>query len=179
MPNKRNLTSVASLTSKLAKAKAIVFADYCGLSVNNQRLLRRQITAVGGELIVAKNTLLKIVFKDLKYPLESLIDTFTGPTVVLFAYEDEIAPIKALAEFSQAHELPIVKAGFLTKEPLTKAQVEILAKLPTRLELIAKTIGSLKSPISGIVQVLVGNIKKLVYTLSAVAKAKADKGGEI
>ena len=83
---------------------------------------------------------MKIVFKDLKYPLESLIDTFTGPTVVLFAYEDEIAPIKALAEFSQAHELPVVKAGFLTKEPLTKAQVETLAKLPTRLELIAKPL---------------------------------------
>ena len=106
MPNKRNLASVSNLTAKLQKSKSVVFADYRGLSVNNQRLLRRQITAVGGELIVAKNTLLKIVFKDLKYPLESLIDTFTGPTVVLFAYEDEIAPIKALAEFSQAHELP-------------------------------------------------------------------------
>lgn len=174
MPNKRNLASVSDLTSKLEKAKTVVFADYRGLSVNNQRLLRRQIIAVGGELIVAKNTLIKIALKEVKIGLpRDLEEILRGPTVVLFAYEDEIAPIKTLAEFTQAHDLPVVKAGFLTKEPLTKDQVATLAKLPTRLELIAKTIGSLKSPLSGIVQVLSGNIRKLVYALNALREVKS------
>lgn len=179
MPNLKNLTTVKDLTSKLEKAKSIVLADYRGLSVNDQRLLRRQIVAVGGELVVAKNTLLKIVVKNLNYPLEALLDSFSGPTITLLAYEDEIAPLKTLAAFAKEHELPQVKAGWLNKEPLTKEQVTQLANLPTRIELISKTISSLKSPLSGIVNVLSGNLKKLVYTISVIAKAKADKGGEI
>lgn len=174
MPSQQNLTSVKNLQQKLALAKSVVLADYKGLTVNQQRKLRNKVKAVNGELIVAKNSLLKIALTEEKFKLTADFETLlAGPTITLLAYEDEIAPIKALAEFTKEFELPKVKLGFLTKEPLTSAQVNQLAALPTRLELIAKTVGSLKSPLSGIVNVLAGNIRKLIYTLNALREVKS------
>lgn len=161
MPNAKNVATVNLLKTKLKDAKSLVFADASGLSVNLQRELRQTVKLAGGELIVVKNTLLKLAL--------GVKELLPGPTITLLAYEDEIAPIKALAEFAKTHELPKIKAGFLAKEPLSKEQVETLANLPTRIELLAKTVGSLKAPITGFVNVLQGSLRKLVYVLKAVS----------
>ena len=162
MPSEKNITAVNLLKTKLKESKSIVFADASGLSVNLQRELRQAVKLAGGELIVVKNTLLKLAL--------GVKDLLPGPTITLLAYGDEIAPIKALAEFAKAHDLPKIKAGFLAKEPLTKEQVVALAQLPTKVELLAKTVWTLKSPISGFVNVLQGNLRKLVYVLKAVSE---------
>lgn len=160
MPSAKNIAIVNLLKTKADQAKSIVFADASGLTVNLQRELRQKVKLAGGELIVAKITLLKLAL--------GIKDILPGPTMTLFAYDDEIAPIKALAEFARDHDLPTIKAGWLARDPLTKAQVEELAKLPTKVELLAKTVGTLQAPISGLVNVLQGNLRKLVYVLKAV-----------
>ncbi|OIN89330.1 50S ribosomal protein L10 [Candidatus Beckwithbacteria bacterium CG22_combo_CG10-13_8_21_14_all_01_47_9] len=167
MPSKKNVATVNLLKTKLKNAKSLVFADASGLSVNLQRELRQAVKLAGGELIVVKNTLLKLAL--------GVKEILPGPTITLLAYGDEIAPIKALAEFAKAHELPKIKAGFLAKEPLAKDQVETLANLPTKIELLTKTIGTLQAPISGFVNVLQGNLRKLVYVLSAIGGRGAVK----
>lgn len=160
MPSEKNVSLVKLLQTKISQAKSIVFADASGLTVNQQRELRQAVKLAGGELIVAKNSLLKIAL--------GVKEFLPGPTVTLFAFEDEIAPIKALAEFAKSNSLPKIKAGFLAKEPLTKEQIEQLAQLPTKVELLAKTVGTLNAPITGFVNVLAGNIRKLIYVLKAV-----------
>lgn len=170
MPSQKNKDTVISLKEKIAKSKSVVLADYRGLTVNLQQKLRRQVRAAGGELLVIKNRLLKIAFKEEGYDLEPILASFTGPSITLLAYEDELAPIKALAEFAKQNELPKFKAGFLNKAPLTGQQVETLANLPTKIELIAKTVGTLKAPLTGIVNVLQGNIRNLIYALKALQK---------
>ena len=95
-----------------------------------------------------------------------------GPSLLLLAYEDEIAPIKALAEFAKVNELPKIKLGFMAKDPLTADQVNQLANLPTKVELLAKTVWSLKSPLNGIVNVLIGNLRNLVYVIKAINNQK-------
>jgi len=172
MPSQKNQDQVKILQEKLAKAKSIVLADYRGLPVNLQQDLRQKITQVNAELIVVKNTLLKIALKQEKFDLKPLLDSFTGPTITLLAYEDEIAPIKALAEFAKDNNLPTIKAGFLNKDPLSKEKVEQLAQLPTKVELLTKTVGTIKAPLSGIVNVLSGNLKNLVYALKAIKTQK-------
>jgi large subunit ribosomal protein L10 len=167
MPSEKNVTTVNLLKTKIKDSKSIVMADASGLPVNLQRELRQAVKLAGGELLVVKNTLLKLAL--------GTKEILPGPTITLLAYEDEIAPIKALAEFAKAHDLPKIKAGFLAKDPLTKEQVEALAKLPTKIELLSKTIGTLKGPLSGFVNVLSGNIRKLVYVLTDL---KSKKGGE-
>jgi large subunit ribosomal protein L10 len=167
MPSEKNVTTVNLLKTKIKDSKSIVMADASGLPVNLQRELRQAVKLAGGELLVVKNTLLKLAL--------GTKEILPGPTITLLAYEDEIAPIKALAEFAKAHDLPKIKAGFLAKDPLTREQVEALAKLPTKIELLAQTVGTLKAPINGFVNVLSGNIRKLVYVLTDL---KSKKGGE-
>jgi len=175
MPSPKNLNQVKNLQTKLKQAKSVVLADCHGLSVNLQQDLRNQVKQADGELLVIKNTLLKIALKNEKYSLKPLLDSFTGPTITLLAYEDEIAPLKALADFAKDHQLPKIKAGFLSKEPLTQAQVKTLAKLPTKVELLNKTVATIKAPLSGMLNVLSGNLRNLVYALEAI---KTQKGGE-
>ncbi len=175
MPSSQNLAAVKNLKEKLDKAKSVVLADYAGLPVNLQQELRAQVVEAGGELIVAKNTLLKIAAQELNYPVEDLADSFTGPTITLFSYDDPIAPLKTLAEFADNNELPTIKAGYLNKEALTKEQLNQLSKLPSKIELIAKTVGTIKAPLTGFVNVLSGNLRNLVFALKAIEKKK---GGE-
>ena len=169
MPSQKNKDTIASLKEKLAKSKSVVVADYRGLTVNLQQKLRRQVRAAGGELLVIKNRLLKIALKEEKLDIEPLLTSFTGPSITLLAYEDELAPIKVLFEFAKEHELPKFKAGFVNQSPLTGEQLNQLAQLPGRVELIAKTVGTLKGPLYGMVNVLSANLRNLIYVLKALS----------
>ena len=113
MPNQKNLTQVKALETKLEGIQALFLADYAGLTVKEQRLLRSQVKAAGGELVVAKNTLLKIALQNQGYDAASLTPELKGQKVTLFAPSDAVAPLKALVEFSKANEkeLPKIKAG--------------------------------------------------------------------
>ncbi|KKR47956.1 MAG: 50S ribosomal protein L10 [Candidatus Curtissbacteria bacterium GW2011_GWA1_40_16] len=87
---------VIEIAKKVGKAKTIVFANYHGLSASQISELREKIKAAGGELIVAKNTLISRALIKNQLPVTS--DQLAGPTATLLAYEDEIAPIKKAAE---------------------------------------------------------------------------------
>lgn len=171
MPNPKNIATVKDLTEKLQKVNSVVLADYAGLPVSLQQKLRQQVLKADGELLIAKNTLLKIAFKNhnMVFP-ESLANALTGPNITLFAYQDPIAPLKVLAKFQKENDLPKIKAGFLAKDPLDKNQLLELSKLPSKLELIAKTITVLKAPLTGFHQVLISNLRNLIYVLKAIKK---------
>ncbi|MBU1085863.1 MAG: 50S ribosomal protein L10 [Candidatus Beckwithbacteria bacterium] len=178
MPSQKNIQQVKLLIEKISKAKSIVLANCSGLNVNLQQLLRRKVKEAGGELIVAKNSLLNISLKQEKLDLpHDFKEILQGPTITLLSYQDEIAPIKALAEFAKNNGLPEIKAGFLNKDALTKEQVEALAKLPTKIELLALTVGTIKAPLTGFVNVLSGNLRNLVFALKAIsAKGRSSSG---
>ncbi len=167
MPNQQNIDNLKLLNEKKNQAKSAIFVHYRGLSGNLDTQLRTQIKNVGGEMMVAKNTLLKLVFGS-----KELNTALSGPTAVIWAYQDEIAPLKTVSDFAKTNELPIVTAGFLDDKVLTQQEVDRLAKLPGKLELQAKVVGSLAAPLSGFVNVLQGNIRKFTYILKAIQETK-------
>jgi large subunit ribosomal protein L10 len=170
MPNKSKFEKVKDLTDKLGRAKSIVLTDYRGLTVAKMEELRSKVEDDGAEYEVTKNTLLSLSLKDTSR--ETPIEVLVGPTAILFAFQDEIAPLKTLQDFIKINSLPIIKTGFLGNELISTSQVENLARLPSREVLLGKLVGSLKSTQFGLVNVLSGNIRKLVYALDAVAKTK-------
>lgn len=158
---------VQILTDKLNKAKSVVFADYRGLSMKQLSEIRNKLREVNGELTIAKNTLLKRVNPDLN---------LEGPTATLLSYDDEISPIKILVKALKDSGLGKVKMGFLGPpaggDLLDEAKILQLATLPTKDELRSQTVGILAAPLQGIVSVLQGNLRNLVYALSEIQKAK-------
>ena len=165
---------VASLTERLARAKTITFADYRGLTANQIAQLRAKIKDAGGEMLVEKNTLIRLTLKATKHKIskEDEEKLLTGPTATIVAYNDEIAPIKEIAESNKALGLPVFKFGFFGQDYLDTQSVEKLSKIPGRDVLQAKVVGALNSPIYGIVTTLGGNLRNLVYALNQIKEKK-------
>lgn len=165
---------VISLKEKLDKATALVFADYKGLSMKQLSDLRDKLRDQNAEFTITKNSLLKHALPD--------IDT-EGPTATLFAYDDQITPIKILVKSLKDFAIGKVKFGFLGKEALDEAKIIQLSALPSKDELRAKTVGVLVAPLQGIVSVLQGNLRNLVYVVRelrsvyALSELQKQRGG--
>lgn len=169
MPTQVKIEKVNEFKDKLGRSKTVVLTDYRGLTVAKLDELRKKIEAAGAEYEITKNSLLARSLEGKEVPAEAL----EGPTATLFAYEDEIAPLKAMQDFIKVNNLPTVKVGFLGQTLISALQVSELAQLPSREVLVARLVGMLKSNQYGLVNVLSGNIRKLVYVLSSVAKSKS------
>lgn len=178
MPSQKNVSAVKDLESKLMGAQAVYLADYAGLTVKEQTMLRDKVREAGGELVIAKNRLLKIAIKNTLYEQDGLPREFEeflrGPSATLFATGDPIAPLKALVDFAkkQEQELPKVKSGILDKKVLSITEVLQLAALPSRQELLAKLLSTLSNPARNLVSVLSAPTRNLVYALSAIKERK-------
>lgn len=172
MPSQRNINQLAGLKDKLGRAKSVMFADYAGLSVGQQTVLRAKVVEAGGEFTVAKNTLLKLALAQVNSEQLTVNSSLVGPTAVLFSYQDEVLPLKVMVEFAKGAEKPTVKGGFLGKQELSAQQVLELAKLPSKLELLVKLMQQIQGPAYGLVRVLNGNAQKLVYALDAIGRSK-------
>jgi large subunit ribosomal protein L10 len=172
MPNSKNTETVQKLREKISKSRSVVLTDYKGLSVNDVNELRAKVLETDSEVMVAKNTLLKIALEEEKLETGNLEEELKGQTMTVFAYGDPISPIKAISDFAKVMELPKFKAAFIEKVYTTADQLGVLSTLPSRDQLISQVVWGLKSPISGIVNVLGGTQRKFVTALSEVAKKK-------
>jgi large subunit ribosomal protein L10 len=165
-PQKTSL--VSELQDLLKNSKSVAVVDYKGLKVSQSTELRRLVKKAGGNLVVTKNTLFKIAanLKDLK---------LEGPSAFIFSLTDEVSALKAVATFSKKNSLPTFKMGFLGQDQLSVEQVTSLASLPDKPTLVAKTLGSLKSPLFKLVYSLNWNLGQLVRTLDAVRASKSSQ----
>lgn len=154
---------VQNLKEKLSKAYSVVFADYRGLTMKQLSTLRDKLRDLNAEFTITKNTLLKLAL-----PTSDL----AGPTATLFVYDDEISPIKILVKALKDAAIGKVKMGFLGKETLDEAKILQLASLPTKDELRGQTVAVLVAPLQGMISVLQGNLRNLVYALSEIHKSK-------
>lgn len=166
----KKIEVVTSLTDKVGRAKSIVFADYRGLKHKQMEELRKLLKKTEGEIVVAKNRLMKRALGDKATPVESLL---TDTTAALFSYADEIAPLKELAKFFKAAGAGKTKGGLLGKTLLTDVDVERLALLPTREALLTQLARQLQTPIRGLHYALLWNLNKLVWALTAVKNTKS------
>ena len=148
---------VADLTDRIKNAKSGVIVSYCGLNVQEDTELRRELRKNNVEYTVVKNTLTRMAAKNVGY--DALSDVFNG-TTALATSEDFTAPAKVLCEFAKKHENLVVKAGFIDGEILDADGVIELSKIPSKEGLIAKLLGSSQGPLYGLAYALQAKIDK-------------------
>lgn len=170
MPTARKEAAIGELAERLAAAKSLFLTDYAGLTVAEITKLRGELRKDGSSYAVVKNTLFRIAAGDLAAQLESFL---SGPTGIVFAGADPVAPAKALKTFSDTVKRVAVKAAYIDGQIVNAGQVDILAKLPPKPELIAKLVGTIANPLRGLVTVLSGNQSGLVRALNAIREQKA------
>ena len=161
---------VAELKDLLTSSKGVVLVDYCGLTVAEDTELRSKMREAGVKYMVAKNTFIRIAAQEAG--IEGLDAYLEHNTAVAFSAEDPVAPAKILNDFSKDHKALEIKAGILDGKVIGLDEVKAVAELPSREELLAKLVGSMQAPISGLVNVLQGTIRNFVYTLEAVRQKK-------
>lgn len=161
---------VAELKDLLSSSKGAVLVDYCGLTVAEDTELRSKMREAGVKYMVAKNTFIRIAAKEAG--VEGLDSYLEHNTAVAFSAEDPVAPAKILNDFSKDHKALEIKVGILDGKVIALDEVKALAELPSRDELLAKLVGSMQAPISGLLNVLQGTIRNFVYTLEAVRQKK-------
>ena len=157
---------VEDLTQNLSRQKSLVFVDFKGLKVKDMAALRKKIKKVGGLLKVAKKTLIKLASEKAGLKLEKELE---GEIGLVFAFEDPISSLRAAYQFSQSNNLKILD-GIFEGKFLERENIITLAQLPTREELLVSVVGSISAPISRLVNVLQGNLRSLVFVLSAIKK---------
>lgn len=169
---KKNL-EVEAILQKLQTAKGVAVASYKGLKVQDSEKLRRQLKSVNGELLAVKKTLLAVALKQMKQ--EASLADLPGSLVVAFSYNDEITAAKLLADFIKTNqEVMSLEGGLVEGSVLDRGGIVTLANLPGRQELLAKMVGSLQSPISGMVGVLSGVMRQFVLTVAAIRDSKVN-----
>lgn len=169
MPTQKKIETVKHLTEKLAHAKSVVFTNYRGLKHKQLEEIRKVLKKLGAELVVAKNRLL---LRSLGEKSKDAKDSLNEPTAALFSYEDEVAPIKELLKYFKTSGAGKVKGGFLGTTILAQSEVERLADLPSRKELLSKLAGQLQTPLSRLHYALSWNINRLAWALNAIKEQK-------
>lgn len=166
MPTERKAGTIGELQSLLGDSALSILTEYRGLTVSEMTKLRRDLRPKGTEYHVAKNTLLLRAANELGW--SGLDEALAGPTAVAFVKEDISGGSKAVLDFAKNNKTIVIKSAILKGKLLNGDQIEALTKLPSREEMIAKMLGSLKAPTSNLVNVLAQPPRNLVTALSGI-----------
>jgi len=153
------------LVDRLSRQKAIVFFDYTGLRVDQFQELRGKLREEGIDCQVIKKTLIDLALEKAGLKVNK-IKKMPGQIALVLGYGDEVAPARILYQFAKENEDLKIVAGVIQGDFLENEAVISLAKLPAKQELLSKLVNSISGPTYGLVNVLKGNLRKLVFVLS-------------
>lgn len=171
MPNSQNQETLGKIKEDITNVNALWVVDYRGLTVKDIQTLRINIREAEASMKVYKNTLMHIALEELDMPnMDAVLE---GPSAFVFTSADPVASAKALKDFAKTNPNLIIKGGMMDGSFVDAAQVEAIASLPSREELIAKLLGTISNPLVKTVRVLNGPMEAFARCVSAIADQKS------
>ncbi len=158
------------LVADLTDARGVVFAQYRGLTVKAIDNIRKNLRKENIKYQVVKVTLLKKAFEQLGINSEEF--TYTGPIAVAISNDDETTPARIIKALGKENPNLTLDGGVIEKKVIGKQMVLQLADLPGKQQLLGQLVSVIAGPARGLVTVLSGNMRQLVYALNAIAEAK-------
>lgn len=143
---------VAEIAESIDGAQSVVLVNYCGLTVEEDTRLRKELRENGVSYKVYKNTMMNFAFKGT--PCESLAPQLEGPNAIAISKTDATAPARILAKFAKEAKALEIKGGIVEGTYYDAAGMDAIAKVPSREELLGKLLGSIQSPITNLARVL-------------------------
>lgn len=172
MPTEKKNEAIEVLKQRLTANPNVFFTDFRGLTVGELRTLRNALRKESVVYSVVKNTLFGIAIgSEKRAALKAVLE---GPTGIAFVGSDPVGAAKALTQFATESKKLQIKAGIVDGKIVDKAQIDALSKVPPRNELLARLVGSLRSPIVRLHGAMTVNQRKLVYALSAIHAKKSE-----
>ena len=143
---------VDEIAANIADAQSVVVVDYCGLTVEQDTRLRKELRENDVIYKVYKNTMMNFAFKGTD--CESLSQHLEGPNAIAISKTDATAPARVLAKFAKNAKALEIKAGIVEGNYYDAAGMDAISKVPSREELLGKLLGSIQSPITNFARVL-------------------------
>ena len=143
---------IEEIQSSIKDAKSVVVVDYRGLTVEQDTRLRKTLRENNITYKVYKNTMINFAIQGTEF--EGLAPYLEGPTAIAISTEDATAPARAICKFAKEAPKLEVKAGIVEGTAYDAAGITQIASVPSKEELLAKLLGSMKSPISNFARVI-------------------------
>lgn len=176
MPSKKALESkqkfVADLAADFKDAQSIVFADYLGLTVEQDTAMRAALRKADVEYQVVKNTLSSRALKEAGF--DGMDSFLAGPTAIAYSKQDMIQPAKTIKEYADKFDKFSIKGGMLEGKAISAEEVNSLAKIPGRDVLYGQLVFTLVSPIASLAVVLNAIREKMEGGSEADTEATSD-----
>jgi large subunit ribosomal protein L10 len=166
---KREIT--AKYQGWLEQSKALVVAEYTGMTMKDMDELRAKVREAGGEFHVVKNSLIKLSLEETEVSFDE--SHFVGSTAIGFAFEDPPALAKAISDFAKESDFLNIKVGFLDKQMMSAADVTALADLPPLPVMRATLLSTLLAPATKLVQTLAEPGRQVAAVLKAYSESEA------
>lgn len=163
---------IESIRDKADKASLAAITDFKGMTVEELTGLRVKLREAGGEYHVVKNTLGRIALTGGKHDV--IKDKFHDNCAIAFAFDDPVQVAKALSDFAKQSKLFQMRVGSLDGKPMSVEQIEALAKLPGREQLLAQLLGTMNAVPTNFVSLFANIIRGLLYALKAIEEKKQE-----
>lgn len=155
----------------LKDAGSFFIIKYSKLSSPDITALRQILKSSSSTLFISKNTVIRRALKETG--LENITGYIDGNCGLVFTKDEPVGACKALYTFSREHEQLKLEGGLLEDKILKTSDIEAISRLPAKEVLRAQVVMTLKSPITGVVMVLSGALKKFVYCLDQIKEKKS------
>ncbi|MEX2446930.1 MAG: 50S ribosomal protein L10 [Dehalococcoidia bacterium] len=174
MPTQRKIDQVAAITALIARAEITISTAYQGVPMAKQNELRQQLHEAGAEMLVVKNTLLRLAAERAGQPeFAQLAD---GPTALVVGVDGPVSAAKALTAFIRANDQSkvAVRRAVLGGEIVDESYVRDLATVPSRDELASKLAGNVVAKIAEFSGLLIATQREFAGLVEARAKQLED-----
>jgi large subunit ribosomal protein L10 len=169
-PKKQKEEELNELKKDLAEAKNIVVSQFTGITVAQDTDLRQKIRATGSKYRVVKNTLARIAAKGT--PAEVLSKALEGSTSIAYNNSDPVTLAKALVAYAKANPVFVFKTGMVEGRVVNLADLNAIAALPSKEELIAKLLFLLNAPAQRIAVATNGVARNLAIVVGQAVEQK-------
>ncbi len=170
MDRSQKAVIIEAVKAKANDASIAVMTEFKGMTVEESTNLRVELRKAGGEYHVVKNTLGRIAFTDGRHDVVK--NDFHDNTAVALGFDDPVAVAKALSKFAKTSKTLVIRGGSIEGKPMTAEDVEALAKLPGREQLLAQLLATMNAVPTNFVSVLANVVRGLLYALKAIEEKK-------
>lgn len=163
-----------SIEKEIKESSNSFLMSYSNISASDFDALRMELSKLGARIFVVKNSIAKRALK--KRKLDKMVDFINGPTALISGVNEPVTVSKALVKFAKDREGLKLRGGLLEDEIIDEAKIKILTNLPPKDILQSMVLRAIQSPITGLVGVLSGSLRQLVYVVKQLSERK--EGGQ-
>lgn len=164
---------VDEVAGLIKKNPYLFFVNFEKVPASKTEKLRKTLKKSSSELKVVRKSILKLALK--KHKLDPLCDIAETSSAITFSKDDPTKASRILYDFSKVYSSMVIKGGYMDGQVLSTENIKELALMPPRDVMLARVIGGMKAPITGLVNVLNGNLQKLVMVLNEISRKKEGK----